>query len=109
MAIYLKACHSATSGHFSIIKTKQRTAEQFYWKGLDNDVRELVSSYSHALCSNIRTIQNILITMYHSIELRLVHTRVAMRVLSGSACSCRMRIGFDAHLQTISGVSFDVH
>lgn len=32
-------------------------------KGLDSDVRELVSSYSHALCNTIRTKYNILITM----------------------------------------------
>ena len=40
----LKACHSEpTSGHLGVTKMYKRIAEQFYWKGMIADVRELVS------------------------------------------------------------------
>ena len=39
----LRACHSdPTSGHYGVTKTWKKVAEQFYWKGLINDVRQMV-------------------------------------------------------------------
>ena len=40
----LQACHSdPTSGHYGITKTWNRVAERFYWRGMINDVRQMVS------------------------------------------------------------------
>ena len=40
----LQACHSdPTSGHYGVTKTWNRVAERFYWKGMINDVRQMVS------------------------------------------------------------------
>ncbi len=40
----LHACHcEPTSGYFGITKTWRRVAERFYWRGLCDDVKELVS------------------------------------------------------------------
>ena len=39
----LRACHSdATSGHFGSTKTWRRVAERFYWRGMANQVKEMV-------------------------------------------------------------------
>ncbi len=41
----LHACHcDPTSGHFGVTKTWRRVAERFYWRGMCEDVRELVSN-----------------------------------------------------------------
>ena len=40
----LTACHTEpTLGHFGMMKTWQRVAERFHWKGLASDIRTLVS------------------------------------------------------------------
>ena len=40
----LQACHSdPTSGHYGITKTWNRVAEWFYWRGMINNVRQMVS------------------------------------------------------------------
>ena len=40
----LQSCHSdPTSGHYGCTKTWRRVAERFYWKGLCNDAKDLVS------------------------------------------------------------------
>ena len=40
----LQSCHSdPTAGHFGNTKTWRRVAERFYWKGMNQDVKELVS------------------------------------------------------------------
>ena len=40
----LQSCHSdVTSGHFGVTKTWRRVAERFYWRGLYEDAKELVS------------------------------------------------------------------
>lgn len=40
----LRACHSdATSGHFGSTKTWRRVAERFYWRGMANQVKEMVT------------------------------------------------------------------
>ena len=42
----LKACHSdATSGHFGTTKTWRKVAERFYWRGMANEVKEMVSYF----------------------------------------------------------------
>ena len=39
----LRACHSdATSAHFGTTKTWRRVAERFYWRGMANQVKEMV-------------------------------------------------------------------
>ena len=39
----LRACHSdATSGYFGSTKTWRRVAERFYWRGMANQVKEMV-------------------------------------------------------------------
>ena len=39
----VNACHSEpTSGHFGVNKTWRRVAERFYWKGMSDDVKDLV-------------------------------------------------------------------
>ena len=40
----LQSCHAdPTSGHFGMTKTWKRAAERFYWQGLSNQAKELVS------------------------------------------------------------------
>ena len=40
----LRACHSdPTSGHFGTTKTWRKVAERFYWHGMANQVKEMVS------------------------------------------------------------------
>ena len=40
----LRSCHSdPTSGHFGITKTWRRLAERFYWRGMYQDAKNLVS------------------------------------------------------------------
>lgn len=40
-----ESCHSdPTSGHFGTTKTWRRIAERFYWQGISNQVKELVSN-----------------------------------------------------------------
>ena len=40
----LHSCHmDATSGHFGVTKTWRRLAERFYWKGMYQDAKKLVS------------------------------------------------------------------
>ena len=40
----LQACHSdPTSGHYGVSKTWNKVAERFYWKGMINDIGEMVS------------------------------------------------------------------
>lgn len=40
----VESCHSdPSSGHFGLTKTWRRIAERFYWKGMMEDVNELVS------------------------------------------------------------------
>ena len=49
----LRSCHSEpTSGHFGTTKTWRRIAERFYWKGMADDVKQLVSNhFVHAIHS----------------------------------------------------------
>lgn len=43
----MRACHSdPTSGHFGSTKTWRRVAERFYWRGMSNQIKEMVT-YSH--------------------------------------------------------------
>ena len=43
----LEACHSApTSGHFGVTKTRKKVSERFYWKGMMQQIKQLVSFYS---------------------------------------------------------------
>ena len=43
----LIGCHSdATSGHFGTTKTWRRVAERFYWKGMANQVKEMVRFFN---------------------------------------------------------------
>lgn len=40
----LEACHSdVTSGHFGVTKTCKRLTERFYWRGITNQAKDLVS------------------------------------------------------------------
>ena len=40
----LRACHAdPTSGHFGTTKTWRKVAERFYWRGMANHVKEMVS------------------------------------------------------------------
>lgn len=40
----LESCHSdPTYGHFGVTKTWRRVAEQFFWRGMSKQVKELVS------------------------------------------------------------------
>ena len=40
----LEACHSdVTSGHFGITKTCKRLTERFYWRGITNQAKDLIS------------------------------------------------------------------
>jgi hypothetical protein len=49
----LRACHSdATSGHFGTTKTWRRVAERFYWRGMANQVKEMVSFLQSVMNDN---------------------------------------------------------
>lgn len=53
----LRACHcEPTSGHFGITKTWRRIAERFYWRGLCDDVKELVSCLSTIICMQVHNV-----------------------------------------------------
>lgn len=58
----LQSCHSdPTSGHFGTTKTWRRVAERFYWKGMIDDVKELVSlpvmNHTGMACCNLIRVQ----------------------------------------------------
>ena len=39
----LRSCHfDSTSGHFGVTKTWKRVAERFFWKGMVDEVRDMV-------------------------------------------------------------------
>ena len=43
----LEACHSApTSGLFGVTKTRKKVSERFYWKGMMQQIKQLVRFYS---------------------------------------------------------------
>lgn len=57
----LTSCHSdPTSGHFGITKTWIRVAERFYWRGMSEEVKELVSSVTMKLSVSLSSVGKVL-------------------------------------------------
>lgn len=57
----LTSCHSdPTSGHFGITKTWIRVAERFYWQGMSEEVKELVSSVTMKLSVSLSSVGKVL-------------------------------------------------